>query len=161
MDAIKLLEQQHRLVERLFELFDNSEDDDEKKAYFFEIADSLATHTIIEERYFYPAVRARQTEEEVEEAYDEHLGAKKLILEGLRGTEKPGFDGIVAALKGAIEHHVEEEEDELFPTVQKLLSTETLEALGQLMEAEALSLMAAGEPRKLVKVESEQPAPMM
>src|SRR4051812_33219359 len=43
--------------------------------------------------------------------FDEHLEIKKLLLDAMRSTEEPGFDGKVAALKGAVEHHVEEEED--------------------------------------------------
>ncbi|MCU1282514.1 MAG: Cation-binding protein, hemerythrin family [bacterium] len=158
MDAIKLLKEQHRLVEKLFEQFESSEDDDAKKNLFFEIADNLAVHATIEERWFYPAVRARQTEEQLEEAYDEHLEVKKLILDGLQSTGAPGFDGRVAALKGAVEHHVEEEEEELFPEVQKLMQKDALEALGQQMEAEAMQLMEAGAPRKSIRVESEAPA---
>ena len=158
MDAIKLLKQQHRLVEKLFASFDKSESDAEKKQLLFAIADNLAVHATIEERHFYPAVREKQTEDEVVEAYDEHLEVKRLILDCLHNTEAPGFDGIVAALKGCVEHHVEEEETELFPDVQKLLTKEALEALGQTMEAESEALMAAGEPRRNVKVETEQPA---
>jgi hypothetical protein len=56
------------LVETLFEQFEASGDDDEKHALFDEIADNLAVHTAIEERFFYPAVRARQTEANLEEA---------------------------------------------------------------------------------------------
>jgi hemerythrin superfamily protein len=158
MDAIKLLKRQHRLVEKLFARFEESDSDGEKQQLLFAIADNLAVHATIEERHFYPAVRERQTEGEVLEAYDEHLEIKRLILDCLHKTEAPGFDGIVAALKGCVEHHVEEEESEFFPHVQQLFTTEAMEALGQTMEAESEQLMAAGEPRKNVKVESEQPA---
>src|SRR5437868_12269676 len=150
MDAIALLKSQHRLVEKLFAQFEDTDDDGEKRALFDEIADNLAVHTAIEERFFYPAVRARQTEEELEEAYDEHLDAKKIIVDALDNPDAPGFDGKVAALKGAIEHHVEEEEDELFPSVRKLMTKEALEALAQLMEAEANRMMAAGAPRRTI-----------
>ena len=158
MDAIKLLEKQHRLVEKLFKQFEKSDDEREKLQLFTEIADNLAVHATIEERHFYPAVRARQTEQQLEEAYDEHLEVKKLLLDGMQSTSAPGFDGKVAALKGAVEHHVEEEESELFPKVRKLLEKEELESIGETMETEAQMLMEAGEPRKFVKVESEPPA---
>ena len=158
MDAIKLLKDQHRLVEKLFEQFDASEDDDEKQALFDEIADNLAVHATIEERFFYPAVRARQTEEDIEEAYDEHLEVKQLILDAMNHPDAPGFDGKVAALKGAVLHHVEEEEDQLFAEVRKLMTAEALEALAQLMEAEANKLMEAGAPRATVEIKSEPPS---
>lgn len=158
MDAIKLLKKQHREVERLFAEFDKSEEDAQKQTLFNKIADALAVHATIEERWFYPAVRARQTEEQLEEAYDEHLDVKKLLVETMSEMDAPGFDGKVAAIKGAVEHHVEEEEGELFPEVQKLMGDDALEALGQQMEAEAMQLFAAGDPRRNIRVESEQPA---
>ena len=157
MDAIALLKQQHRLVEKLFAAFEAAEGDAEKHALFDEIADNLAVHTAIEEEYFYPAVRARQVEEEIEEAYDEHIDAKKIILDALSNPDAPGFDGKVAALKGAIEHHVEEEEEELFPKVRKLMTAEALTALAQIMEAEANKLMEAGEPREKIEPKAEAP----
>jgi hemerythrin superfamily protein len=158
MDAIKLLKDQHRLVEKLFEQFDATDDDAEKHALFDEIADNLAVHTAIEERFFYPAVRARQTEENLEEAYDEHLDAKKIILDAMNHPDAPGFDGKVAALKGAIEHHVEEEEGEFFTKVRKLMTAEALEALAQLMEAEANRMMQAGAPRSTLQLKAEEPS---
>jgi hemerythrin superfamily protein len=158
MDAIKLLKQQHRSVEQLFRQFESSDDDDEKRAIFGELADNLAVHATIEERHFYPAVRLDDTEDEVEEAYEEHLDVKKLILNAMAGIGSPGFDGKVAAIKGAVEHHVEEEEQELFPKVRQDLSSDALEAIGQQLEAATEELMAKGEPRKDIKPETEPPA---
>jgi hemerythrin superfamily protein len=157
MDAIKLLKQQHREVEALWKKFEKAEEDDVKEALFNEIADNLAVHASIEEKYFYPAVRARQTEEQLEEAYDEHLEVKKLLVDAMNGTDKPGFDGMVAAIMGAVMHHVEEEEEELFPTVKKIMEPEALEALGQLMEGEATTLLEAGNARRMVEVKTEEP----
>jgi hemerythrin superfamily protein len=157
MDALALLKTQHRLVEELFEEFESNEEDEAKQTIFEQIADNLAVHCAIEERIFYPAVRARQTEENLEEAYDEHLDAKKLILEALQDPEAPGFDGKVAALKGAVLHHVEEEESELFPKVEKLLTRDAREALGQMMEAETARMMEEGEPRRTIELKPEEP----
>ena len=158
MDAIKLLKQQHRLVENLFSGFEDTDDDDEKEQLFFEIADNLAVHASIEERFFYPAVRSKRTEERVDESYEEHLEMKKLLLDAMHSTDEPSFDGKVAALKGAVFHHVQEEEDELFPEVTQILEREALEAIGQQMEAETEEMMASGDPRNTVRVESEPPA---
>ena len=63
----------------------------------------------------------------------------------------------MAALKGAIEHHVEEEEEDLFPKVRKLMTAEALTALGQMMEAEATKLMEAGAPRQNIEPKAEEP----
>lgn len=157
MDALKLLTQQHREVEALWKSFQATEEDDEKEAIFNEMADSLAIHATIEEKFFYPAVRARQTEEQLTEAYDEHLEVKKLLVDALRSTDAPGFDGKVAALLGAVTHHVGEEEEELFPAVKKLMEPEALEAIGQLMEGEAMMMKERGDARATVKVEIEPP----
>lgn len=158
MDAIKLLKQQHRLVEKLFSQFEKADDEDEQRRIFLEIADNLAVHATIEERHFYPAVRARDTERLVEEAYEEHLEVKQLTLDGMKAMETPAFESRATALQEAVEHHVEEEEEELFPKVQKLMGKDALEAIGQMMEAEAAELMNAGEPRNTIKVETEPPA---
>jgi len=73
MDAIELLIEQHRMVEKRFTDFEKAEDEDEEKDAFHALADALAIHAAIEERHFYPAVKARQTQEQIEEAFDEHL----------------------------------------------------------------------------------------
>ena len=86
---------------------------------------------------------------------------KKLIVDCLRSTSTPGFDGKVAALMGAVDHHVDEEENERFPKVRKLLNRDILEALGQTMEADGEQIKALGAPRRMVKVELEPPAAMM
>lgn len=130
MDAIKLLKQQHREVEALWKKFEKSKNTQDKQSLFEHLADSLAIHASIEEKYFYPAVRARQTESQLEEAYDEHLEIKRLIIDGIESTESPGFDGVVAAIMGAVIHHVQEEEHELFPSVVKLMSKSSTRILG-------------------------------
>jgi hemerythrin superfamily protein len=160
MDAIELLTQQHRMVEKRFAQFEDAEDDDDKKDIFYAIADDLAVHATIEERHFYPAVKARQTQENIEEAFDEHLTIKRLLLDAMKAVEDPGFDGKVAALQGAVEHHVEEEEGDLFPKAKKLLDEDMLEAIGQAMFADAEDMKDRGEPRKNVKAETEPPAAM-
>lgn len=157
MDAIKLLKQQHREVDSLFSQFEKATDKTKKRALLDRIADALAIHAAIEERHLYPDVRSRATEEELAEAYDEHLSIKQLILDALAAKKAPGFDGHVAALKGAVEHHVEEEENELFPKIAKLIDQAALEAIGVLMEAEVHALTGTA-PRKKIVVRSEAPA---
>jgi hypothetical protein len=156
MNAIQLLKDQHREVERLFARFEESEHA-VKRRVFEKIADDLAVHASIEERFFYPAVRARQTEERLEEAFDEHLDIKKLLLEAMHHPDAPGFDGKVSALKGAVEHHVEEEESQLFKEVERIMNPEALGALGQMMEGEAAALIERGSPRNEVRAEAEPP----
>jgi hypothetical protein len=159
MNAIELLREQHRDVEELFIQFEDAEDVD-KREVFNQIADKLAAHLAIEEKFFYPTVRERQTEEDVEQAYDEHLEIKELLVDALRSAEELGFEGKVAALKGAVDNHVEEEESELFAEVEKLFTDEALEAIGERLEAESLVLLDRGDARTTIDPEIEPPAPL-
>lgn len=152
MNAIDMLKAQHRQVERLFNEIRKA-NGQEKQQLFFELADSLAIHTTIEERHFYPTVRAAQTEELVEESYEEHLEAKRTLAELLdMKVSSREFDEKIQVLEEQITHHVGEEEDELFPKVERLLDQDQLEGVGQEMTATAAEL-ADQEPRKQVPEE--------
>src|ERR1044071_6552561 len=115
MNAIKMLKQQHREVEKLFKQFEAATSAGPQREVFEEIADALAVHATIEERHFYPAVKEKQTEEILLESVEEHLEIKRVIADLLQmdaGDE--AFEAKVKVLQEDIEHHVEEEETELF-----------------------------------------------
>ena len=158
MDAITLLTAQHQEVADLFQQLEESDEVDVKRACFEEIADDLVIHASIEERFFYPAVHAQQTEQELVESVNEHLEIKKLLVDALESIGEPGWGAKVAALKGAVEHHVQEEEGELFPQARQLLGDDGLEAIGQRLDTEVEMMKAQGVPRVNAKVELEQPS---
>ena len=160
MDAIKLLKNQHDEVKALFKSFEQATDDDEKSDLVAEIADNLAAHAHIEEKLFYPAVYVGELKDLLAEAVEEHLAAKRTIADLVKMT--PGdqnYDAKVEVLKEQIEHHVEEEEGELFPKVKKTLSGEELDALGEQMELMFEELMQ-GDPRERVPAETAHAAPL-
>jgi hemerythrin superfamily protein len=160
MDAIEMLEEQHRDVEDLFDEIEEAEGA-EKREVFAEIADQLVIHSAIEEKHFYPAVKARQTEDLLRESLEEHLSAKRIIADLLdMKVEDEQFDAKVDVLKELIQHHVKEEEDELFPKVRKLLGQEELEALAQEMMATQDTLLEEDEPRQMVRGETGAAAPL-
>jgi hypothetical protein len=160
MSAIDMLEDQHREVEELFEDFEEAEGR-EKRAIFREIADKLAIHAAIEEKHFYPAAKAPQTEDLLLESAEEHLSVKRLIADLLNLSEKDEtFEAKVKVLQEQVEHHVEEEEGELFPKVQKLLDGTMLEALEQEMMATQDELESKGEPSAQVPSETDKAAPV-
>jgi hypothetical protein len=102
----------------------------------------LRVHTQIEEEIFYPVSREFLKDEEiVNEAVVEHQSAKDLMaqIEGMDPSEQY-YDAKVSVLKEMIEHHVEEEEKEYFPEVQK--SEMDTKAVGQQMQARKEELMA-------------------
>ena len=81
MNAIELLESQHREVEELFEAFEKASSTAGKRKVVDTICDKLTVHAAIEERNFYPAVKAKATEDLLLEALEEHLAAKRVIAD--------------------------------------------------------------------------------
>ena len=158
IDAVDLLEGQHREVEDLFEALEAARGGGKQKI-FFEIADKLAVHATIEERDFYPAVKAKRTEDILLESLEEHLGIKRVLADLLAiDVDDDTFDAKVKVLKEQVEHHVEEEEDDLFPKVKKLLDRDTLIAIAQQMTATQEELLAKGTPRNAVPSETTRAA---
>jgi hypothetical protein len=160
VNAIQLLKTQHEEAKKLFNRIEAAEDE-EKEELFEQLADALAVHTTIEEKHFYPATKNARTEELLEEAVEEHLGAKRFIADLLEmSPEDAQFDAKVAVLKEMVEHHIEEEEGELFPKVQKMFKQDELEDLGVVMEDMAEDLKARGAPREAVPAETSAAAPL-
>jgi len=161
MSAIDLLESQHREVEKLFADFEKAKGEDRKMKLFQEIADKLAIHAAIEEHHFYPAVKAKRTEDILLESLEEHLAMKRTIADLLKlDAADETFDAKVTVLKEQVEHHVGEEEGDLFPKVEKILSAEDLDLLEQEMEAEQAELEEGGAPRASIPAQTGQAAPL-
>lgn len=159
MNAIELLESQHRDVEKLFSQIEKAKSKDDKAALFEEIADSLAIHAAIEEHHFYPAVKAKRTEDILLESLEEHLGIKRVLADLLKTeADDDTFDAKIKVLKEQVEHHVEEEEGDLFPKVRKLFDKDQLEAIGQEMTAEQVELEEQGAPHEGIPAETGEPA---
>jgi len=125
VDAIELLKEDHRNVEKIFNEFENLQEDDtddeSKRALVERACAALTVHTRIEEEIFYPAVRDVLRDEILgEEALVEHSTAKDLIatLEALEPGE-PFYDATFTVLAEYVKHHVKEEETEMFPQVKK------------------------------------------
>jgi hemerythrin superfamily protein len=123
-DAIKMLTEDHKKVKKLFAQFEKIKDDgnsDEKSELVKQICTELLIHTHLEEEIFYPAVREAIDEEDlIEEAEVEHNEVKQLIAE-LEDLEPGGdhYDAKVKVMGENVEHHVEEEEEEMFPAAKK------------------------------------------
>jgi hemerythrin superfamily protein len=120
-DAIALLKADHRAVEKLFKEFESAKGEGRKEKLARRICLELTVHTAIEEEIFYPACKGKVDEDLLKEAYVEHDAAKLLIAEIEAGTGESDdfFDAKVQVLSEQIEHHVKEEEGELFPQVRK------------------------------------------
>ena len=146
MKATDLLKKQHKSVKALFKQVEDTEDGRRRRQLMDEIANELKMHTQIEEEIFYPAVReigSSKAEEMVDESYEEHH-VVDLVLAELPNVdpEDERFAAKMTVLSELVEHHAEEEEDEMFPMAEKKLGKERLQQLGEQMEQ-----MAGGQRR--------------
>ncbi|TFW30153.1 hemerythrin domain-containing protein [Duganella callida] len=144
-DAISMLEADHKKVKTLFENFEVLSDRSKvsKKKLADQICLELSIHAEIEEQIFYPAVRGPVKDEDLmDEAVVEHASAKELIAQ--ISEMDPGddlYDAKIKVLSEQIEHHVEEEEGDMFPKVRK--GDVDLVALGKQMATLKETLGAA------------------
>jgi hemerythrin-like domain-containing protein len=110
------------------------------------IAAELHVHTTLEEEIFYPAFKEGGGADHHKmffEATEEHRAVDSLVLPDLERTDpqSESFSGRAKVLKELVEHHAQEEEQEMFPEAQKSLSAEQLEELGERMAQRKRELM--------------------
>ena len=142
MDPFKLLKSDHEKVSELFERIEAASGK-AKSSIFKQIQNELEIHTHVEEAIFYPALRnAEETREITLEAYEEHRVVKDLLAELAAGKPSDQWDAKLTVLKENVEHHVDEEENDMFGKAKDVLSTEQAEALGDRMAAEKKKLGA-------------------
>lgn len=137
MDALELLKQDHQAVKELFDQIDDAEDGKQRKKLFDQIDTQLNIHAHIEETVFYPEMqKIDELKDMVEEALEEHQEVKTLLeeIEG-RDPESDQFIASVEELMENVEHHVAEEEDEMFPKVRERCDQATLDRLGDQLES--------------------------
>lgn len=142
LNAIELLKQDHREVKQLFKSFQAETDEYAQAELAKTICTALKVHTRIEEELFYPAARDEIDQPKlVEEAIVEHQAAKDLIqqIEQMEPGEEL-FEARMQVLGEQIDHHVNEEETELFPACQK--AGMELDRLGRQMAERKQALMS-------------------
>jgi hemerythrin superfamily protein len=139
-DAISVLKSHHRQVESLFKHVLLSEDASTRKELLREIGSLLAMHTKIEEEIFYPAVRrlgAEALERLVDEAFEEHHVVDLVLAELPRvSPQDDRFRAKMTVLSELVEHHVKEEERDMFKRAQAL-GVDRLQELGARLEQAA------------------------
>ena len=144
-DAIALLKADHREVKALFAEYDKAEEDTKKQDLADRICGALKVHTRVEEEFLYPAAYDaldQDGDDLLDEAEVEHACAKALIAEiEAMSVGEPLFDAKVKVLGEYIDHHVKEEEGELFPECKD--ADMDLKALGAAMAARKAELMGA------------------
>src|SRR5580698_2276382 len=143
-DAIAMLTADHKKVKKLFADFDKLKEagsDEYKASIVDQICNELKIHTELEEEIFYPAVRkAIDDGDLMDEALVEHAGAKDLIAQLEDASpEDDLYDAKVTVLGEQIDHHVKEEEGDMFPKAKK--AKVDTEALGATMLKRKITLM--------------------
>ena len=139
MNALELLKEDHDKVDRLFQKVKATPDADHRDL-FEQIAAELDVHTHIEETLFYPKLKEEGDDELkdiVLEGIEEHRQAKMFLKELASLTEdSEKFEPKLKVLMEDIEHHVQEEEGEMFPMIQEQFDEYALQMLGEEMDKE-------------------------
>ena len=154
-DGLQLLADDHRKVEDLFEQFEKASGASAKEKIVRQICTELKVHSMIEEEIYYPEIRGKVEDADLDEAYVEHDGAKLLINE-LEAAEpdEDFYDAKVKVLQEQIEHHVKEEEKQRDNLFQQTRAADIdLEALGRRLAARKAELMALAEREGLPPAE--------
>lgn len=141
-DAIVLLKDDHKAVEKLFKQFEKLVKDEaapsRKRAVVDSMIEELARHAAIEEQHFYPTVRDRceELDDTVLEGLEEHHIVKWTLSELVdMPADHERFDAKVSVLMESVRHHVEEEESEMFPLVREAMGRKALRELGDVLVA--------------------------
>jgi hemerythrin-like domain-containing protein len=143
MDALKLLKEDHdRIKPLLAEIKETTERAEKTRAELFSrIKEELTVHEIIEEEIFYPTLKAHpKAKEIVLEGYEEHDVVNMLMgeLDGMDTTDER-FGPKVKVMAESVEHHIEEEEGEMFEQARQVFDADELNELGDRMAARKAS----------------------
>lgn len=137
MDVLELLKQDHRKVADLFQQIEATEVVKKHQQLFQRVKAELEAHMHIEETILYPSFEKHEELKDITlEAYEEHKQVKTLIREIAalsEGSER--FDAKLKVLGENVEHHVEEEETEMFSKAKQHYDSAQLEQLGLEMQA--------------------------
>jgi hemerythrin-like domain-containing protein len=147
MDAITLLKDDHEKMKKLLKELENTTERGVKtrEELFTKVREELTVHEAIEEEIFYPALKEHpKAKEIVLEAYEEH-GVVDMVMAEIEGLpyEDERWGAKFKVMKENIEHHIEEEENEMFKQARDVFETQELEALGERMMARKEQLLAA------------------
>ena len=150
-DGLQLLAADHREVEGLFADFEKAKGASEKEELVRRICTELKIHSQIEEEIYYPLIRGKVEDADLDEAYVEHDSAKLLINElEAAAPDESFYDAKVKVLQELIEHHVKEEEKQRDNLFQQTRAAEIdLEALGERLAARKTELKELAETQGL------------
>ncbi len=155
-ETLAMLAKDHRMVQKLFKEFEKLDDGEERREHVKKTCNELRAHARLEQEVFYPAIRRALSEQDrdvdlIAEAEVEHTVAKNLIeeLDHMTGTDDEHFSATFCVLGDYVNHHIDEEENELFKEIRraKVDLSPLADEMRQRREAlrEELGLEEAGE----------------
>jgi hemerythrin superfamily protein len=141
MEITKALKTDHQQLKKLIRAVNKSEDGNERRKLFTEFAELLTRHSKAEEKVVYDALIATGQEEEQEsghEGYTEHMLAETLLKKLNAGADpmSPEWSAEAKVMMEILEHHIEEEEDEIFAQVKEDFDTAERKEMGEAFEAQ-------------------------
>ena len=165
--VLDLLKKDHEVVSGLFAQIEDLDGKamDLKESLFAQLKYELSTHAIAEEKIFYTAIAqarakgggqedAQERKDLIDEAFAEHGMVKQLLAElSVMQIGSAAWKAKLTVLKENVEHHVQEEENEIFAAAREALGEDRLKDLGVRFEREKISMAEAGKPD-----ESDEPA---
>jgi hemerythrin superfamily protein len=147
MDALSLLKDDHDRVKKMLNHLDETTEraDKTRQEGIAKLKHDLTVHEVIEEEIFYPALREHaEAKEIVLEAYEEHDVVNIIMREILdTPTSDETWKAKLTVMKENLEHHIEEEEGEMFDKAREIFDRDELEALGERMRARKEEASAA------------------
>lgn len=138
MDAYEFLKNDHQEVSQLFDKVEKTTNVEKRRKLFLELKTELELHAFVEEKIFYLELKkAAESRGTALEGYEEHRVIQRLLeeLEEL-SADREQWDAKLTVLKEVVEHHVEEEEGEMFRHARQVLSSEKAEEIGARMATE-------------------------
>ena len=145
MNVFELLKQDHQKVSGIFQRIEAASGAGERQQLFVQLKQELDLHAQVEETILYPALKqADETRNITLEAYEEHQEVKDLLAE-IQQTppDDEEWTALVMELRESVEHHVEEEEGEMFAQARDVLTEEQIDEISQRVEAAKRQAQAA------------------
>ena len=131
-DVVEVIKEQHRVIDSL--LSQAEQEGADVAALMRQVGDLLKPHSEAEESFVYPTIREKQADEKamIKDGVAEHHHLEGMLDQLLAEDPKsPGYDGMLAALVGELRHHVEEEEQDLLPVLEKKAGEQEREDMGR------------------------------
>ncbi len=133
MDIFELIKADHRKVESLFSEIEKTDDSQKLGQDFKQLYQELNVHTQTEELTFYPMMRDHERTRKLVVGAEKEHNQVKIILEQMKSLDSasPEFKAKISQLKEVVEHHVQEEENKVFPQVHQNMNDQKLQQLAQ------------------------------